>query len=132
MCWLNPKVQGNYVFGLGVTLAVFGVILFAMGIRMSAQQYWIEPLLSMDYSGFMFNLDSTLKAMLYVFGLFTIALGALSYVVCKLRKKHCTVIYLLFLPFVLVICFTIAVPSIMLMSVTEPQVAQFCENARSF
>jgi len=27
MCWLNPKVQGNYVFGLGVTLAVFGVIL---------------------------------------------------------------------------------------------------------
>lgn len=57
-------------------------------------------------------------------------MGGLSVVVAKQRKKQCTLTYVMFLPFVIVIMMAISIPPLIIFAVTEENINHFCTSAK--
>jgi len=114
-----------------VALGVFGIGLFALAVKLSVSKSWQVNLYAIDTSGFLGRLSEKFEIYLYIFAVFIMGMGGLLYMVAKQRKKQCTLSYVMFLPFVIIIFMAISIPPLIIFLVTEEKINNFCTQAKA-
>ena len=105
-----------------MSLVFFGFVFFGMAVGLSTEHVWTLQLFLIDTSGFLSRLFISFEVFMYAFSLLLIGIGGSSYFVCKLKKSHCTTVYLVLLPFVMILLISIAIPIKMIYWTSEAEI----------
>jgi len=129
MCF-KPSLQYKVIVLCGILVAAFGIIMLIMAINITVKSAWLTDLLEdQDPSGGMAGLVKAFQAVVYVVGIYLLIIGGASVAVYKQKKKCCNFLYACCIPAVIILMLVMAIPALLINSITEDNIAEICTLA---
>jgi hypothetical protein len=124
-CCVSDQCTKRLVAGLGVCVALLGVIAFAFSINMVVQTGWLREA---HGSGLLYNFQVWMTIILFVTSFVLTMMGGLSFAANYIQKGVCTFCYGMWLAILILTLGSISLPILTVYNMTPQNIESFCKN----